>query len=86
MDIQLVFNEYKAVTYMCSYFCKSEDQCSQAMQQAAKEAFENNTGQYQLMKTITRAYLSKRMFCTGGSISSAARIKPKKGVPSSAIC
>ena len=36
MDIQPVFNEYKAVTYMCSYFSKSEDQCSAAMKQAAK--------------------------------------------------
>ena len=60
MDIQPVFNEYKAITYMCSYFSKSEDQCSQAMRQAAKEALENNIGHYQSMKTITRAYLSKR--------------------------
>ena len=60
MDIQPVFNEYKAVTYMCSYFSKSEDQCSQAMKEAAREAFENNAGQYQTMKTIARAYLSKR--------------------------
>ena len=42
MDIQAVFNAYKAVTYMCQYFSKTEDQCSQAMKQAAKEAFENN--------------------------------------------
>ena len=26
MDIQLVFNEYKVVTYMCQYFSKTEDQ------------------------------------------------------------
>ena len=38
MDIQPVFNEYKAVTYMCSYFSKFEDQCSAAMKQAPKEA------------------------------------------------
>ena len=31
MNIQPVFNEYKAVTYMCSYFSKSEDECSLAM-------------------------------------------------------
>ena len=32
MDIQLVFNEYKSVTYMCSlYFFKTEDQCSQVL-------------------------------------------------------
>ena len=43
MDIQPVFNKYKAVTYMCQYFSKTDNQCSQAMQQAAKEAYENNT-------------------------------------------
>ena len=42
MDIQPVFNEYKAVTYMCQYLPKIEDQCSQAMKQAVKEGFENN--------------------------------------------
>ena len=28
MDIQPVFNKYKAVAYMSSNFLKSEDQCS----------------------------------------------------------
>ena len=31
MNTQPVFNEYKAVTYMCQFFSKTEDQCSQAM-------------------------------------------------------
>ena len=60
MDIRLVFNEYKAVTYMCQYFSKTEDQCSQAMKQAAKEAFENNMHHHDTMKTIAKAYLSSR--------------------------
>ena len=60
MDIQLVFNEYKAVTYMCQYFSKTEDQCSQAMKQAAKETFENNMHHHDTMKTIAKAYLSSR--------------------------
>ena len=60
MDIQPVFNEYKAVTYMCQYFSKTEDQCSQAMKQAAKEAFENNMHHQDTMKTIAKAYLSNR--------------------------
>ena len=38
MYVQTVFNDYKAVTYMCHYFSKTEDQCSQAIKQAAKEA------------------------------------------------
>ena len=36
MDIQHVFNEFKAVTYMCQYLSKTEDQCSQAMKQGPK--------------------------------------------------
>ena len=39
MEMQPVFNEYKAVTYMCQYFSKTEDQSSQAIKQAAKEVF-----------------------------------------------
>ena len=37
-DIQPVVNHYKAVTYMCAYFSKSEERTSEAMKQAAKEA------------------------------------------------
>ena len=47
---------------MCQYFSKTEDQCSQAMKQAAKEAFENNMHHHDTMKTIVRAYLSNREF------------------------
>ena len=41
MDIQPVFNEYKAATYMymCQYFAEIQDQCSQAMKHATKDAF-----------------------------------------------
>ena len=59
IDIQPVFNDYKAVWYMCQYFSKTEDQCSQAIKQAAKEAFENNMHRHDTMKTIAKAYLSK---------------------------
>ena len=60
MDIQPVFNECKAVTHMCQYFSKTEDQCSQAMKQAAKAAFENDMHHQDTMKTIAKAYLSNR--------------------------
>ena len=60
MDIQPVFNEYKAILYMCSYFAKSEDQCSEAMKEAAKLAIENKLDNSQAMKMVLRAYLSKR--------------------------
>ena len=60
MDIQHVFNEYKVVAYMCQYFSKTEDRCSQTMKQAAKEAFENNMHHHDTMKAIANAYLSNR--------------------------
>ena len=60
MDIQLDFNEYKAVTYMCQFFSKTENRCSQAMKQAAKQAFENNMHHHDTKKTSALAYLSNR--------------------------
>ena len=42
MDIQPVFNHYKAVSYMCAYLSKREDECSQAMREAVKESLEAN--------------------------------------------
>ena len=33
MNIQPVFNHYKAVEYMCAYLSKSEGECSVAMKQ-----------------------------------------------------
>ena len=60
LDIQPAFNEYKAVTHMCQYFYKTEDQCSQAMKQAAKEAYENNIHHHDTMKIIAKAYLNSR--------------------------
>ena len=52
VDIQPAFIEHKGVTYMCQYFSKSEDRWSQAMRQAAKEAFEKNMHHNDTMKTI----------------------------------
>ena len=59
LDKQPVINHYKAVTYMCTYFSKSEDETSEAMEQAAKHAcnmFKNN---FQQMNSIARAYATK---------------------------
>ena len=49
MDIQSVFNQYKAVTYMCKYLSKSEDECSKAMKQALDEARNINSDKFQQM-------------------------------------
>ena len=60
IDIQPVFNHYKAVTYMCAYFSKSEDETSEAMKQAAKEAVNLNKTNFEQMKSVARAYATKR--------------------------
>ena len=60
MDIQPAFNEYKAVTYMCQYFSKTEVRCSQAMKQPAKEVSGNNMHHHDTLKTIAKTYLSNK--------------------------
>ena len=60
MDIQPVFNEYKAVTYMPSYFSKPENQCSAAMTQAAKRALDNELDNFHAMENILQAYTSRQ--------------------------
>ena len=60
MDIQTVFDEYNAVAYMCSYFLKSEDNCSFSMKQVALEAFVAKLDQVNNMKNILKAYISNK--------------------------
>ena len=60
IDIQPVFNHYKAVSYMCAYFSKSEDESSQAMKQAALEAKDLKKTTLEQMKAIGKAYMTKR--------------------------
>ena len=60
IDIQPVINHYKAVAYMCAYFSKSEDESSEAKQQAAKEASKLNLNAFEQMKSISKAYSTKR--------------------------
>ena len=52
INIQPVLDYYKAVAYMCAYLSKS----TEAMKQAAKEAFENGKTMQEKMKSISKAY------------------------------
>ena len=45
---------------MCAYISKSEDEISEAMKQAAKEAFDSNKTNIEQMRSIARAYATKR--------------------------
>ena len=60
VDIQPVFNEYKAVAYMCQCFSKTEEKSSQAMKKAAKQTFENNMHYHKTMKAIATGYFSNQ--------------------------
>ena len=57
IDIQPVFNHYKAVTYMCAYFSKTENETSEAMKQAAEKS---GMSERQKMRAVAKAYSKKR--------------------------
>jgi len=56
MDIQGVFNYYKAISYVCSYFSKPETQSSETMKKVALESQKANLSVRQTMKKITSAF------------------------------
>ncbi|XP_057292445.1 uncharacterized protein LOC130621150 [Hydractinia symbiolongicarpus] len=58
LDLQPVFNYYKAVSYMCSYFSKSENESSLAMKKAAEES--ENLNLPDRMRKLALAFLSHR--------------------------
>ena len=60
VDLQPVFNHYKCITYVCSYFTKDETECSQAIINAAKEAKEANLNVRDDLRKIGAAFLSTR--------------------------
>ena len=53
-----MFNHYKCITYVCSYFTKDETECSQAILNAAKEAKETNLSVRDGLRKIGAAFLS----------------------------
>jgi hypothetical protein len=60
VDLQPVFNHYKRITYVCSYFTKDETEYSQAIINAAKEAKEANLNVRDGLRKIGAAFLSTR--------------------------
>ncbi|XP_028413533.1 uncharacterized protein LOC114536369 [Dendronephthya gigantea] len=60
VDLQPVFNHYKCITYVCSYFTKDETECSQAIMNAAKEAKAANMSIREGLKKVGAAFLSTR--------------------------
>jgi hypothetical protein len=60
VDLQPVFNHYKCIIYVCSYFTKDETECSQAILNATKEAKQSNLSIRDGLKKIGAAFLSAR--------------------------
>lgn len=60
VDLQPIFNHYKCVTYVCSYFTKDETECSQAILNAAKETKDSNMNIRESLRKIGAAFLSTR--------------------------
>ena len=58
VDLQPVFNHYKCITYVCSYFTKDETESPQAIMNAAKEARTNNLSVAEGLRKIGAAFLS----------------------------
>ena len=60
VDLQPVFDHYKCITYVCSYFTKDETECSQAIMNAAKDAKLANMSVRDGLRKIGAAFLSTR--------------------------
>ena len=59
-NMDIIFNQYKAVAYMCAYLSKSEDECSLAKTHAVRDAFEKVLDNHEEMKSVANVYLNKR--------------------------
>ena len=60
IDIQPVFNHYKAVIYMCAYFSKTKNETYEAMKQAVKETGMSGNTELEKMRAVAKAYSRKR--------------------------
>ena len=81
VDLQPVFNRYKCITYVCSYFSKDETECSQAITNAAKEARNSNLSVRDSLRKVGAAFLSTRM-----CVSMHARTLVEENISKNNIC
>ena len=55
-----LYNYHKCISYICSYFSKDENESSEAIRNAAKEARENNLDLRASLRKVGAAFLSSR--------------------------
>ena len=60
MDLQPVFNYYKALSYMSTYFSKSESETSQALLQACSEIKSMKLNIREAMNKLASSYSNSR--------------------------
>ncbi len=63
VDLQPVFNHYKCITYVCSYFT-NQTECSQAIANAGKEARSSNMNiRDRLKKFVLLLFRREKLAC-----------------------
>ena len=60
IDLQPVYNYYKAISYMTPYFSKSENETSEALKQAVNGIRNQNLKTKESMRKISQAFVSAR--------------------------
>ena len=60
IDIQPLFIYFQCVAYMCPYFSKAEDGCSEALRKATKEVVHQNLSTRNALRKIGATFLSSR--------------------------
>ena len=60
IDTQPVFHHYKAVSNMCIYLSKSENECLVGIKQAVINAFEKELNNYNQTKLVPNTDINKR--------------------------
>ena len=68
IDLQPVYNYYKAVSYMTTYFSKSENSTSEAMEQAVQEIKLANLSARVAMKELAYSLICSRQMSVQDSI------------------
>ena len=63
MDLQSVFNYYKAVSYISAYFSKSESETSQTLLQACSEVKSMMLNVREAMHKLAMKIFSKNSLC-----------------------
>ena len=60
IDIHADINHYMAVTYMCDYFSKANDETLEAMKQVLKGEINEKKSNFETVNAIATAYATKK--------------------------